>query len=77
MVFSQVIKESAELALSWVKTHPYDLESTNKCAQLPLRIPDAMIDVRLYLLRVLRRRMSSAGIAMVRAQTFLLFDLGL
>ena len=48
-VFSQVIKESAELALSWVKTHSYDLGIANKRAQDPLRIPDAMIDVHFHL----------------------------
>ena len=39
------------LALSWVKTHLYDLGITNKRAQDPLRIPDAMIDVHLHLPR--------------------------
>ncbi|KAI0298983.1 Lon protease C-terminal proteolytic domain-containing protein [Multifurca ochricompacta] len=43
-----VIKESAELALSWVKMHSYDLSITNKRAQDPLRIPDATIDVHLH-----------------------------
>ncbi|KAH9039670.1 ATP-dependent protease La [Lactarius pseudohatsudake] len=44
-----VIKESAELALSWVKTHSYDLGTTSKRAQDPLRILEAMIDVHLHL----------------------------
>ena len=34
-----VLKESAELALSRVKTHAYDLDITNQRAQDPLRIP--------------------------------------
>jgi len=44
-----VLKESAELALSWVKTHAYDVGVANKSAQDPLRIPDATIDLRLHL----------------------------
>ena len=77
MVFSQAIKESADLALIWVKTHPYDLGITNKRAPVPLRTPDAMIDVRLYLPAGAQKRGGpSAGIAMVRAQRFSSLRLG-
>ena len=70
-VFSQVIKESAELALSWVKTHSYDLGITNKRAQDPLRIPDAMIDVHLHLPAGAQKKDGpSAGVAMVRTDLF-------
>jgi hypothetical protein len=44
-----VIKESAELALSWFKTHSYDLGITSERVQDPLWIPEAMIDMRLHL----------------------------
>jgi ATP-dependent Lon protease len=66
-LFIQVIKESAELALSWVKTHAYDLGITNKRAQDPLRIPEASIDVHLHLPAGAQKKDGpSAGIAMVR-----------
>ena len=66
-VFSQVIKESAELALSCVKAHAYELGITNKRAQDPLRIPDAMIDVHLHLPAGAQKKDGpSAGVAMVR-----------
>jgi len=45
----EVIRESAELALSWVKTHSYNLGITSKRVQDPLRIQDAMIDVHFHL----------------------------
>jgi ATP-dependent Lon protease len=62
-----VIKESAELALSWVKTHAYDLGITCKRAQDPLRIPDAPIDVHLHLPAGAQKKDGpSAGVAMVR-----------
>lgn len=68
-----VIKESAELALSWVKTHSYDLGITNKLAQDPLRIPDAMIDVHLHLPAGAQKKDGpSAGVAMVCAMVSLL-----
>jgi len=67
----QVIKESAELALSWVKTHSYSLGITSKRAQDPLRIPDAMIDVHLHLPAGAQKKDGpSAGVAMVRTRTF-------
>jgi ATP-dependent Lon protease len=47
-LFGQVIKESGELALSWVKTHAYDLCITNMRTQDPLKVPDP-IDVHLHL----------------------------
>ncbi|KAH9022784.1 ATP-dependent protease La [Lactarius pseudohatsudake] len=62
-----VIKESAELALSWVKTHSYDLGITSGRAQDPLRIPDAMIDIHLHLPAGAQKKDGpSAGVAMVR-----------
>ncbi|KAH9990850.1 Lon protease C-terminal proteolytic domain-containing protein [Russula vinacea] len=68
-----VIKESAELALSWVKTHAYDLGITNKRAQDPLRMPDAMIDVHLHLPAGAQKKDGpSAGVAMVCAIVSLL-----
>ena len=72
-----MIKESAELALSWVKTHSYDLGITNKRAQDPLRIPDAMIDVHLHLPAGAQKKDGpSAGVAMVRIQTPLFLRVG-
>ncbi|KAH9177280.1 ATP-dependent protease La [Lactarius sanguifluus] len=68
-----VIKESAELALSWVKTHSYDLGITSKRAQDPLRIPEAMIDVHLHLPAGAQKKDGpSAGVAMVCAMVSLL-----
>ncbi|KAI9459929.1 ATP-dependent protease La [Lactarius psammicola] len=68
-----VIKESAELALSWVKTHSYSLGITSKRAQDPLRIPDAMIDVHLHLPAGAQKKDGpSAGVAMVCAIVSLL-----
>ncbi|KAF8494955.1 Lon protease C-terminal proteolytic domain-containing protein [Russula emetica] len=61
-----VIKESAELVLSWVKTHAYDLGVTSKRAQDPLRIWDAMIDVHVHLPAGAQKKDGpSAGVAMV------------
>ncbi|KAI0297950.1 hypothetical protein BC826DRAFT_999741 [Russula brevipes] len=66
-----VIKESAELALSWIKTHSYDLGITSKRAQDPLRIPDATIDVHLHLPAGAQKKDGpSAGVAMVRDSFF-------
>ncbi|KAF8262462.1 Lon protease C-terminal proteolytic domain-containing protein [Lactarius quietus] len=68
-----VIKESAEIALSWVKNHSYDLGITNKRAQDPLRIPDAMIDLHLHLPAGAQKKDGpSAGVAMVCAMISLL-----
>ncbi|KAH9027506.1 ATP-dependent protease La [Lactarius deliciosus] len=68
-----VIKESAELALSWVKTHSYDLGITSKRAQDPLRIPDAMIDIHLHLPTGAQKKDGpSAGVAMICAMVSLL-----
>ena len=39
--FQAHLKESAEIALCWVKTYSYDFWITNKHALDPLRIPDA------------------------------------
>ncbi|KAH8987320.1 Lon protease C-terminal proteolytic domain-containing protein [Lactarius akahatsu] len=62
-----VFKESAELALSWVKTHSYDLGITIKRAQDPLRIPDTIIDVHLHVPADAQKKdESSAGVAMVQ-----------
>ncbi|KAI0246609.1 P-loop containing nucleoside triphosphate hydrolase protein [Lactifluus subvellereus] len=68
-----VIKESAELALSWVKTHTYDLGITNKRALDPLRIPDAAIDLHLHLPAGAQKKDGpSAGVAMICAVVSLL-----
>ena len=62
-----MIKESGELALSWVKTHAYALRITAARAQDPLKVPDA-IDVHLHLpAGAVKKDGPSAGIAMVRA----------
>ncbi|KAN0142121.1 Peptidase S16 [Lactarius tabidus] len=68
----EVIKKSAELALSWVKTRSYDLGITNKRALDPLRIPDAMMDVHLHLrlpAGAQKKDGPSAGVAMVRTHS--------
>ncbi|KAH9039661.1 Lon protease C-terminal proteolytic domain-containing protein [Lactarius pseudohatsudake] len=68
-----VIKESAELALSWVKTHSYDLGITSKRAQDPLPIPDAMIVIHLHLPAGAQKKDGpSAGVAVVCAMVSLL-----
>ena len=60
-----VIKESGELALSWVKTHAYELGITNSRNQDPLKVPDP-IDVHLHLpAGAVKKDGPSAGIAMV------------
>ncbi|KAI9435502.1 ATP-dependent protease La [Lactarius indigo] len=64
-------QESAELALSWAKTHSYDLGITSKRAQDPLRIPDAMIDVHLHLPAGAQKD-GPVGVAMVCAMVSLL-----
>ena len=74
----QGIKESAELTLSWVKMHSYDLGITNKRVQDPLQIPDAMIDVHLHLpVGAQKKDGPSAGVAMVRIQTPMFLRFGL
>lgn len=61
----EVIKESGELALSWVKTHAYDLCITNARNQDPLRHPSS-IDIHLHLPSgAVKKDGPSAGIAMV------------
>jgi ATP-dependent Lon protease len=45
---TQVIKESSSLALSWVKTHAYDLQITSDRSEDPLKVPST-IDVHLHL----------------------------
>ncbi|KAH8831090.1 ATP-dependent protease La [Flagelloscypha sp. PMI_526] len=68
----EVIKESAELALSWVKRHAYDLRITDSPAQDPLRFPDE-IDVHLHLPAGAQRKDGpSAGVAMTCAFVSLL-----
>jgi ATP-dependent Lon protease len=60
-------RRSAELALSWVKTHSYDLGITNKRALGPLRTPDAKINVHLHLPAGAQKKDGpSTGVAMVR-----------
>ncbi|KAH9027514.1 Lon protease C-terminal proteolytic domain-containing protein [Lactarius deliciosus] len=60
-----VINESVEPGLSWVKTHSYDLGITSKRAQDPLRIPEAMIDVHPHLPAGAQKKDGpSAGVAM-------------
>ncbi|TFK71533.1 ATP-dependent protease La [Pluteus cervinus] len=67
-----VIKESGELALSWVKTHAYDLCITHTRAQDPLKVPDP-IDIHLHLPAGAQKKDGpSAGIAMTCAFVSLL-----
>ncbi|KAG6856051.1 hypothetical protein H0H87_008065 [Tephrocybe sp. NHM501043] len=67
-----VIKESAELALSWVKTYAYDLCITNTRAQDPLKVPD-LIDIHLHLPSGAQKKDGpSAGVAMTCAFVSLL-----
>lgn len=66
-----VIKESGELALSWVKTHAYDLCITNARSLDPLKHPNA-IDIHLHLPSgAVKKDGPSAGIAMVRVLFYL------
>lgn len=72
LFFGQVIKESGELALSWVKMHAYDLCITNSRAQDPLKVPDP-IDIHLHLPAGAQKKDGpSAGVAMVRFGFFFL-----
>ncbi|KAF7356874.1 Lon protease-like protein [Mycena venus] len=68
----EVIKESGEIALSWVKTHAYDLLITTSRAHDPLRVPE-LIDIHLHLPAGAQKKDGpSAGIAMVCAFVSLL-----
>ncbi len=70
-VYIQVIKESGELALSWVKSHAYDLYITKLRSQDPLKAPDP-IDIHLHLPSgAVKKDGPSAGIAMVCSSFFL------
>ncbi|KAF8494964.1 ATP-dependent protease La [Russula emetica] len=65
--------DSAKLALSWVKTHAYDLGITTKRTQDPLRIPDAMIVVHVHLPAGAQKKDGpSVGVAIVCAIVSLL-----
>ncbi|TBU30927.1 ATP-dependent protease La [Dichomitus squalens] len=67
-----VIKESGELALSWVKSHAYDLYITKLRSQDPLKHPDP-IDIHLHLPSgAVKKDGPSAGIAMTCAFVSLL-----
>ncbi|KAI0063341.1 hypothetical protein BV25DRAFT_418853 [Artomyces pyxidatus] len=62
-----VIKESGELALSWVKTHAYELRITSARGQDPLKVPH-VVDVHLHLPAGAQKKDGpSAGVAMVCA----------
>ncbi|KAJ6630118.1 ATP-dependent protease La [Mycena sp. CBHHK59/15] len=68
----EVIKESGEIALSWVKTHAYDLCITESRAHDPLKVPE-LIDIHLHLPAGAQKKDGpSAGIAMVCAFVSLL-----
>lgn len=61
----EVIKESGELALSWVKTNAYNLCITDSRGQDPLKVPNSM-DIHLHLPQgAVKKDGPSAGIAMV------------
>jgi len=67
-----VIKESAELALSWVKMHAYQLGITNTRSQDPLQVPNP-IDLHLHLPSgAVKKDGPSAGIAITCAFVSLL-----
>jgi len=68
----EVIKESGELALSWVKSNAYDLYITKTRMQDPLKHPDP-IDIHLHLPSgAVKKDGPSAGIAMTCAFVSLL-----
>ena len=61
-----MIKESGELALSYVKTYAYDLCITNSRTEDPLKLPEP-IDIHLHLPAGAQKKDGpSAGVAMVR-----------
>ena len=63
----EVIKESGELALSWVKTHAYELGVTQGRSVDPLQVPGEPRDIHLHLPSgAVKKDGPSAGIAMVR-----------
>lgn len=67
-----VIKESGEIALSWVKTHAFELGITAGRGVDPLKVPD-VIDVHLHLPAGAQKKDGpSAGIAMICAFVSLL-----
>ena len=67
-----VIKESGEIALSWVKAHAFELGITTKRGVDPLRVPDS-IDIHLHLPSgAVKKDGPSAGIAMACAFVSLL-----
>lgn len=62
-----VIKESSLLALSWIKTHAYNLQITSNRSEDPLKVPN-VVDVHLHLPAGAQKKDGpSAGIAMVCA----------
>lgn len=62
-----VIKESGEIALSWTRSHAFELGITAGRGIDPLKVPDA-IDIHLHLPAGAQKKDGpSAGIAMVRA----------
>lgn len=66
-----VIKESGEIALSWVKSHAFELGITAGRGIDPLKVPDA-IDIHLHLPAGAQKKDGpSAGIAMVRSFHFM------
>ncbi|EIW76777.1 ATP-dependent protease La [Coniophora puteana RWD-64-598 SS2] len=68
----EVIKESGEIALSWVKAHAFELGITTERGMDPLRVPDP-IDIHLHLPSgAVKKDGPSAGIAMACAFVSLL-----
>ncbi|TCD60849.1 hypothetical protein EIP91_009398, partial [Steccherinum ochraceum] len=69
----EVIKESGELALSWVKTHAYQLGITQHRSIDPLKVPGETRDIHLHLPSgAVKKDGPSAGIAMTCAFVSLL-----
>ncbi|KIK13185.1 hypothetical protein PISMIDRAFT_119358 [Pisolithus microcarpus 441] len=67
-----VIKESGEIALSWVKAHAFDLGITASKGIDPLKVPD-LIDIHLHLPAGAQKKDGpSAGVAMTCALVSLL-----
>ncbi|GJE92960.1 ATP-dependent protease La [Phanerochaete sordida] len=68
----EVIKESGELALSWMKTNAYNLCITNARGQDPLKVPHSF-DIHLHLPQgAVKKDGPSAGVAMTCAFVSLL-----